>query len=342
MSDQLKIRGSTNIEGVLCTRAGIVESVHAVHAAVVGADGVLSGRVGSSGFVTFFRSAAKPIQALPLVEDGVLERFALTPAELALCCSSHNGEADHLEGVTAILAKIGLDEGALACGVHPPYGRSESAALMRKGEAPRTVHNNCSGKHAGMLALAVAHGWEIEGYLEAEHPVQQRMLAEVARWSQLPQDELGTGIDGCGVVCFALPVEGMARAFSGMAAAAARGEAAQRVVNAMTTHPFLVAGSGRLCTDLMVRSEGKIFAKIGAEGVYCAGVPESGIGVAVKVADGGERASGVALLAILQQLGVLDSDDLKALSTHARPDLTNARDQVVGEVVAEFKVEWLS
>jgi L-asparaginase II len=288
--------------------------------------------------VVFYRSAAKPLQALPLVEDGVVSRLGLTAEELALCCASHNGERRHVELVRAILAKTGVPAEALACGPHPPMLSEEAEELLARGGRPERIHNNCSGKHAGMLALAVAHGWPTEGYHLADHPVQRRMLEEVARWTGLPAARIDTAVDGCGVLCFAVPLRAMALSFARFAHAAARGESAAQIVSAMTSHPFCVAGSGRLCTALMERTGTRLFAKTGAEGVYGAGIPERGLGVALKALDGGRRAAEVALLKALEDVGALAPDEVEALAGFARPTVRNTRGEPVGEVRAAFQL----
>jgi L-asparaginase II len=324
---------------VRVVRGDTVESEHLVHVAV--SDGrALVASAGDPRVVTFLRSAAKPVQALPVVEDGVARRFRFTDSELALCCASHNAEPRHVRAALSILRKAGLEEGDLACGPHPPMGVREAARMAAAGEEPRSVHNNCSGKHAGMLALAVHHGWPTEGYHRAGHPVQERMRAEIARWTGLPAADLGTGVDGCGVVTFAVPVAAMARALARFGRAAAEedpGPAA--VVDAIAQHPFMIAGTARLCTELIETTHGRIVAKTGAEGVYCAMVPAEGLGVALKVEDGARRAADVALVAVLEELGLLSAAERKRLAAWRAPVLRNTRDEVVGEVSSEIALD---
>ena len=212
-------------------------------------------------------------------------------------------------------------------------------ALVRAGESPGSIHNNCSGKHAGMLALAVHHGWPTAGYLAYEHPVQRRMHAEMARWSGMAEEEISTGVDGCGVVSFRAPLSRLAVSFARFAAAASRGEPAGRVVDAMTAHPFMVAGSDRLCTAVMEVGGGRIFTKTGAEGVYAVGVVEQGVGVAIKVEDGAKRASTVALVGVLEALGLLGADELDSLAGFAKPHIRNTLGTVVGNLRAEIELE---
>lgn len=317
-------------------RGGVVESSHAVSIAVADAGGQTLTSVGDPTALTYYRSAAKPMQALPLVEEGVVERLGLTPEEVALCCASHEGEEAHVEGARSVLAKAGVSEEFLACGAHPPYSPSAAERLFRAGRAPERIHNNCSGKHAGMLALAKVMGWPVEGYHLAEHPLQRRMLAEIERWTGLAESDIPLGVDGCGVTCFAVPLDVMASSFARFASAAHRREGAATVVDAMTAHPFMVGGTDRACTDVMAVAEGRAFVKLGAEGVYGGGIPSQGLGFAIKVPDGGRRAVEVVLVHLLEQIGVFDSDSVARLSAHANPAVRNTRGEVVGEIRARL------
>ncbi len=314
-------------------RGSVVESRHRVHAAVVDAEGQLRAFAGDPELVTFIRSAAKPFQALAMVEDGAADRFGLTDREVALVCGSHAGAPVHTSTAESILAKLGLDAEALACGPHPPFDPLTRRELQEAGLEPVRLHNNCSGKHAGMLALARARGWETQEYQHPDHPVQWRMLTEVARWARLPGEAIALGNDGCGVVCFGLPLRNMALAFAGLARAARQGEPGPaRVVAAMTGHPEMVAGKGRLCTELMRRTEGRVFAKIGAEGVYCVGVTGAELGVAVKVEDGSTRAVAPAILGVLRELDLISEDDFGAMHAQVYPDVVNTRGEVTGQL----------
>jgi len=326
--------------GIEVLRGGHVEARHTVHVVVADDLGHVMASVGDADVETFYRSAAKPFQALPLVEDGVVERFGLTEPELALCCASHEGEPEHLAGARSILVKAGSTEDALACGPHLPFAEREAHAVLRNGGSAMAIHNNCSGKHAGMLALAAAHGWASEGYHRAGHPVQERMLREVARWSGVDAERVGTAVDGCGVPCFSVPLRAMAASFARFAAAAERGEAPARIVGAMTGHPFMVGGTGRACTAVMERARGRAFVKLGAEGVYGAGIPARGLGIAIKVADGARRGAEVALVRVLRLLDVFDDGEVAALARWGRPEVRNTRLEVVGEIRPAFALTW--
>ncbi len=315
-----------------------MESVHRVHAVVADASGRRVAHVGDPRFPTFFRSAAKPFQALPLVEDGVVDALGITDEELALCCASHNSEVRHVETARRILARAGLGDDALECGGHMPLREEEGVRLLLAGVRPGPIHSNCSGKHAGMLALAVHHGWPTRGYVEVDHPVQRRMGREIARWTETDPDRIGSGVDGCGVVCFQVPLEAVAASFARFAEAARRGERGPaRIVAAMTDHPWMVAGTGRLCTALMEATDGRVFAKVGAEGVYGLGVQDRGVGVAVKVEDGAKRAAEIALLRLLDAMSLLDDAAREALSAWLTPSVRNTRGEIVGCLEADVE-----
>lgn len=321
-------------------RGAVRESVHRVHVAVIDSAGRLRASTGDPDLVTYFRSAAKPFQALPIVQDGAMDRLGVTLEELALCCGSHSGEPRHVEIATSLLRRAGADGEALACGAQPPFHAPTRRELAAAGLEPLRLHNNCSGKHAGMIALARAHGWEPEGYQRPEHPVQQRILAELCRWIGMPAEAVGLGVDGCGVVCFALPLRQMALAYARLARGARVGDREPTyVVGAMVNYPEMVAGEGRLCTELMTQARGRLFAKLGAEGVYCVGVPGAELGIAVKIDDGSTRALGPAVLSILRQLDLISEDDFGALHRHAFVDIENTRGEVVGQVRANLTLE---
>jgi L-asparaginase II len=315
-------------------RGGRVESRHRVRACVVDAGGRTVLAVGDVQEPVFPRSAIKPFQALALLESGAAERFGVSDEELALACASHGGEPDQVALVEAWLERLGLDEHALACGPHPPLYGPAAAALIREGKAPRRVHNNCSGKHTGMLAAALAMGAPTAGYEHLHHPVQRHAaaaLAELAGLERLPEP----GIDGCSLPNHPLPLEGLARAGAKLAdpsgLAPGRAAALDQVVLAMRAHPRMVAGTGRCCTAVMEGTP-DIIAKTGAEGVYLAAVRGRGLGVAVKTEDGATRAAEAAFLAVLEHLGALDETAKVRLVPFMRPTLRNAAGLEVGHI----------
>ena len=330
-------------------RGGVVEAWHDVHVAVVDGLGRLVAKVGDPDLVTYWRSAAKPFQALPLVTDGAADRFGLTTEELALCCASHSSEPGQVAIVRDFLAKIECSERDLLCGPHPPLSERVAQDYATRGVRLTAVYSNCSGKHAGMLALARHHGWPTAFYTRLEHPVQQRCLEEVSRWTDVPVAEIKTAVDGCGVVCYGLQLRSMALAYArlanaefGMRNAEFRGglrvahdppqqfripNSAFRIVEAMLRRPDLIAGEGRPCTELMRAHPGRVLAKVGAEGVYCALLVHEGLGVALKVQDGHGVAAALALAAVLEELGLRP----RPAALIARPNV-NTRGETVGEL----------
>jgi len=317
-----------------------VEARHTVHVAVADAHGRVVARAGNGNGLTYYRSAAKPFQALPLVEEGIVRRFGISLPELALCCASHEGEPEHVATARSILSKIGVDEALIRCGSQLPFGADASQELLMLGGQAMPIHNNCSGKHAGMLALAVGMGWNPVDYHLPGHPVQDRMLREILRWTGLGETEVATGVDGCGVVCFAVPLFQIAKSFARFSVAAADNEGPAEIVRAMTTHPFMVGGTGRACTQVIEAAAGKAFVKLGAEGTYIGGIPASGLGFAIKVEDGGRRAVEVALVKVLEELGVLTEAAVTAISHHGNPIVYNTRGEAVGEIRPAFHLEF--
>ncbi|HXM38857.1 MAG TPA: asparaginase [Gemmatimonadales bacterium] len=299
-------------------RGTIVESRHQVHVAVVDGAGKLVARAGDPDLVTFWRSAAKPFQALPLVEDGVVGRFGLTRQDLALACASHSSEPAQVALVREFLQKIGCSERDLVCGPHRPLADAVARDYETRGVRLTAVYSNCSGKHAGMLALAKHHGWPTEFYARIEHPVQQRCLAEASRWCGMATKQIGVAVDGCGVACFAMPLRNMAWAYARLEG---------QILEAMIMHPELIAGEGRPCTDMMRAHPGRVVAKVGAEGVYSALLIRESLGVTLKVEDGHSVASGLAIAAVLAELGLKP----QPASLLTRPIL-NSRGETVGEM----------
>lgn len=288
---------------VAVRRGQTVESRHRAHAVAV-QDGTVIAEAGDGGLVTFVRSSAKPIQALPLTRA----RPELGEEELAIACASHQALPEQLDAVRSLLQKAPAGEDELECGP--------------AGDPPAPINHNCSGKHAGLLALCRAHGWDSRGYRLPDHPCQRAMLTEVARAVDLAEDELETGVDGCGVVTFAVPLERMALAFARLE----RLDGGDRVAAAMRAHPGLIRGPGGADTTLMRAREGWI-AKGGAEGLICAAGP-SGLGLALKIEDGAFRPVGPALAAFLDRLGY------PVEKLEAEP-VVNSRGEVVGEVRAD-------
>ena len=287
-------------------RGGLIESVHRGHYAVYGLGGQVLDSLGDPGHYVYLRSTAKPFQALPLVFSGAAEAFGITDEELAVVCASHNAEPEHIAAVRSILDKVGLSEADLQSGAHPPIYAPAAARLSRSGEKPRPIHGNCSGKHAGMLAVCAYAGWDPTGYRDPEGPLQKLIRRTVARLCGLDAEAVQLAGDSCGVPVFALPLLNLALGFARLADGSEDfpedlSKAIKKVRDAMRTHPYMVAGTGRFDTRLMQCTD--LVAKSGAEGVFAAGSPE-GWGLALKVSDGAGRAVGPTVLAALGRRGV--------------------------------------
>ena len=317
------------------TRGDTVESRHRVHAAVIGPDDVLIAAARDSALVTMWRSCAKPFQVMPLITSGAFDALKWGEEELALACASHGGEPEHVALAERMLASLGLEEGDLACGAHEPLSTRGARLQRESGHAPTRLHNNCSGKHAAMLARAKSAGWATRGYEGAEHPVQRSCLGEVSAWTGVPLDDMPLGVDGCGVAVMALPLDRMALAYARLGRAVQAGEEpATRIVGAIRKHPHLFGGSDRFDTVMLEETDGGVLTKVGAEGVHSVAVPALGIGLAVKVEDGAQRAQHVAVLRALQALSVLPNDLPPRLAEFIARPLRNTRGEAVGLIRA--------
>lgn len=320
-------------------RGTVLESRHTVHVAVVDATGRLVASAGDPDYQTFWRSAAKPFQAQPLVQDGVVEHFRLTRQDLALTCASHSSEPAQVALVREFLQRVGCSERDLLCGPHRPLSEAVAKDYETRSVRLTAVYSNCSGKHTGMLALAKHHGWPVEFYTRIEHPVQQRCVKSISEYTDVRASDLGVAVDGCGVACFALPLRQMALAYArlgiadfGLRIGEGQVKSAIRspqspIVEAMLRHPELVAGEGRPCTEMMRAHPGRVVTKVGAEGVYSALLLREGLGVALKVEDGHSVASALAIAAVLAELGLKP----QPASLLTKP-ITNSRGETVGEM----------
>ena len=335
---------------VSVTRGSFVESVHRGHVVAVDGRGRTLAVLGSADAVAFIRSAAKPFQAVPLVASGAAEAFGLEDRELAVACGSHDATPAHTGTVESLLRKAGLSVSDLNCGPHEPYSKEAAERLKAEGSRPTAVHNNCSGNHAGMLALARHIGADVKTYHLPENPAQREIFRAVSSYSGLAVEGLGYAVDNCAAPTFALTVGRVALMLARLVSPEppASPDAARRIVGAMTAHPEMVEGDGELDTELMRAARGRLVSKVGAEGVYAAGIlpcerwPQ-GLGLACKIEDGdkGDRARPRIAVEALRQLGVLGEEELHALSRFARETLKNHRGEEVGEVRAAFTLPLL-
>ncbi len=323
-------------------RGDTVESIHRGHLIVIAGEGNTVAAIGDPATVTFYRSASKPFQAMPLITSGAADAFGFSEEEIALACASHSGESRHVRIAELMLERIGLTESYLRCGTHLPFYEKEAERMQRAGEYPNQLHNNCSGKHAAMLAVAKHLEADLATYEEFDHPVQKAALSIIAEFAETPVDEIKLAVDGCAAPNFALPIAAMAHSFLNLVSPPdgigdASSLAAARIVSAMTKFPELIGGSERLDTMLMQAAEGRIISKVGADGVWLCGVIPcekypAGLGIALKIEDGDDkRARPVVAVAVLKWLGILSSEDLPELSPMP---IKNRRSDVVGRVEA--------
>ena len=304
-------------------RGSIVESRHSGAIAVSDPEGGLVLALGNVARPVYPRSAVKAFQALPLLESGAADRYGLTDTEIALAVSSHGGEPRHVETAAAMLAKAGFDVATLECGVHAPSYRKAAESLTREGLRPNALHNNCSGKHAGFICLACGSGQEPKGYSGAGHPTMQAVMGAVCDMAGASLDADLIGIDGCSIPTQAAPLalvaKGFARFGTGAHLGRERAKAAARIRRAVAADPFMVAGTGRFCTGIMEIFGARAFVKTGAEGVFCASLPELGFGVALKCDDGATRAAEVMMAAVIAKFLPMSADEALALEPYLHP-----------------------
>lgn len=332
---------------VKAIRGETVESRHRGHLVVVDGDGETLFSLGDPETVTFWRSSAKSFQTIPFLTSGAADRFGFSEREIALACGSHSGEAMHVETAARMLEKIDLSEADLRCGAHLPFDEKRGAEMLRNDEEPTQLHNNCSGKHAAMLALAKHLGADTGTYERLENPAQQAILDCVAEFTDLPKDQIKIGIDGCAAPNFAVSIRAMANGFARLVCPPeqfddATREACRRIVSATVAHPEMIGGTDRLDTMIMRAARGRIVSKIGAEGVYSAGVLPSkrwktGLGIAFKIEDGDDkRARAVVLIDLLRQLEIIDAHALRDFSPLA---VKNRRGETVGRIESNVKLK---
>ncbi|MDQ3188406.1 MAG: asparaginase [Pseudomonadota bacterium] len=316
------------------TRGGTTECVHYGSVAVVDASGRLVASTGDPDSLNFTRSALKPLQALPFVEDGGLAHYGFGSHEMALMCASHSGEGMHVSIVQRMLSRMGMDESALQCGCHAPsfYAATETTAPL--GIAWSALHHNCSGKHAGFLAYCRMHDLPTRNYLDSGHPLQQRIRTTVARFAH--GDPIAQGIDGCSAPNFAMPLKRLAQLYARIAAE--ESPEMQTITYAMGHHPDLVSGTRRADLAIMQSGRGDWISKVGADGMQAIGVRSQGLGIAIRIADGNRRAMHAATVEVLEQLDLLDDSSGTPLAAYDCPPIRNYRGIETGGVVPVLKL----
>ncbi len=314
-------------------RGTTVESQHRGAFAVVNGAGLILRADGDIQKSVFPRSAVKAFQCVPVITSGAADAFDLNDEEIALCCASHSGEAEHLRVAASILRKAGVAEDDYECGAHWPERMDDRAALVRTGQGPRAIHNNCSGKHAGMLALAKQVGAPLQAYVKTDHPVQKAIAKVLDHYCDVDTAHAPSGIDGCSVPTWALPLENVARGFARLFAPG--DDVGARIARSVRAHPFMVAGTGKFDTRIM-QAVPRLFIKVGAEGVYCGAVPHAGLGFALKVDDGAVRGAEVAIARVLADMDCWSAEERNILSNFTHSEMRNWRKLEVGQSRSSF------
>ncbi len=327
------------------TRGKIVECIHRGDVVVTNNHGDVLYYAGNPFKYTYFRSAAKPLQALNVLLSGAARRYELNKKELAVICASHYAEDIHIRTVEEILEKIGLSPVSILAG--PSTSLSKTIALQnaRDRKKPNSLHNDCSGKHAGMLATCLHKGYSIKDYISEDHPLQEEILSIISDICNYPREKILSGIDGCSVPVHALPLYNMAQGYARLTnpekLTPPYREASRQIVDAIIENPKMIAGTGGFCSDLIAASHGKLIGKVGAEGVYCVGIKEKNIGIAVKLEDGAMGMLPPVVMHVLKTLRILSQEELNVLKNYTIMNNLNDSDIKVGEIKPAFKLNIL-
>lgn len=323
-------------------RGNLVDVTHIGHIAVVDYTGKILYHYGNPERVTFARSSAKPIQAIPCIESGAVDTYNINDKELALFCASHSGEDFHTNCVKSILSKAGLNEEYLQCGTHYPLAKYATNKLIANNQEPQSVHCNCSGKHSGMLITAKFLNEDLNTYFKEEHPVQKRIIEIISDICDYNKNDIITAIDGCGVPVHALPLYKFAQGYARLSKPELfnekRKNAIKRITNAMTSYPEMVGGTERLCSDLMRVCGKKLFAKTGSSAYYAIGLKDKGIGLTFKMEDGNSKIISAVILETLKQLDIITNEELKELDKYYNIQYKNHKGEIVGHIETSFEL----
>ncbi|MFT9498098.1 asparaginase [Anaerosolibacter sp.] len=323
------------------TRNDYIESIHYGYITIVDASGKVLFSLGNPDTEIYFRSSAKPIQAIPLLHSGAAKAFDFSSQDIALVCASHSGQKFHQQAAVDILNRLHLEPEHLHCGIMFPYNEAEHQRLLKETLMPTVLHCSCSGKHAGILALAKYRGYSIDAYEDFAHPVQKEILETIAYFTDEAVDSIPMGKDGCGIPIYLLSLKKIALSYARLIQWSKDRKhiyhaACKAVVDAMSQFPEMVSGDSEFCTELMQFAGGKIIGKVGSEAVYCLGIQENNLGVCVKIVDGNERAIYPVVIEILKTLDALSDTELSKLNQWHRPLLKNNLNEVIGEIIPVF------
>lgn len=323
-------------------RTNLIENTHLGSIAIVRSDGSVLHELGCTERLTYFHSSAKPIQGIAALETGIVEEFGLDLREIAVIVSSHSGESEHINVLKGLIGKIGVDENVMECGIAEPVNKEVLKVLYSEGLPISKLYCNCSGKHLGMIAASKVRGFPIEDYHKPDHPVQKLVRRVIAEFCAVNPENIAEGIDGCSVPVFAVPLKNMALAYANLCNLDFLGgrykKSQNYVVSAMNMYPEMVAGKRRIDTELMKRFGSRMIVKIGAEGVFCAGIPGKALGIALKIEDGAARAVGPAIIEVLVQLRIIERGEAEGLMEFWYPPLLNNKGEVVGETRPVFRL----
>ena len=318
------------------TRGGMVESMHRAIVAICDASGAVVRSWGAVERPIYARSAIKPLQTIAVIESGAADAFNLGEDEITLCCASHRGEPIHVDRVLPWLDRLGLGVDSLECGPQLPTNEATAHALIRAGLPATRAHNNCSGKHSGMLTTAVHLGEPTKGYIGPDHPVQTRLITLMEELGELDLSGTARGVDGCGIPVFGAPLQAIAHAMAKLADPSGlstdRADACRRIVKACAAHPLLISGTGTFNSVVLAETGGRCILKGGAEGVFTAAIPSEGLGVCLKIDDGAGRGAAAAMLAVLRHLGVLDAAAAARIDKAVVREVRNWTGTLVGEI----------
>lgn len=326
------------------TRDHYVESLHHGYVCIVNSSGNIIYNLGDYNTKIFFRSSAKPIQVIPLLQSGAADAFGFSKKEIAIACSSHSGDKIHQKTVADILSRIGLTEENLHCGTMIPYSEDEVKWLHANGESPSVFHCSCSGKHTAMLTLAMFRGLSVDDYEKPSSPVQQEILKTVAEFTEVEAESISIGTDGCGAPIYLLPIYNIALAYAKLSEYAQNENsdyhfACKTIFDSMTQHPEMVAGENEFCTELMRATNGKLVGKVGSEAVYCIAVKKDNLGICIKISDGNERAVYPVVIRILRDIGILEKSELTNLENWMNTILYNNLKQETGRIMPCFDIK---
>lgn len=324
-------------------RSEMVESVHRGDVVVANSNGEILLQLGDAKRFTFLRSSAKPLQAMAVLQLGIAEKYALDLKEIAIIISSHSGEKEHIGILQQLIEKVGIQENLLECGIHEPINKEAARELLISNQAPSKLHCNCSGKHISLIAASKHLGLPVEGYTKMDHPLQKYIESTISDFGKIDVTKIRKGVDGCGAPVYAIPLENAALAYANICnenfSEGKYRKSQNYVLSAMTMYPKVIAGKGRIDSEIMKRFGDRVVCKIGAEGVYCAGIIGKGIGIAIKIDDGNSRAIGPVFLELLLKLKIITMEEINELKDFWRPLILNNKGENVGEIKASFKIK---